>query len=123
MHSKVKMKKYIFSLMILSLAGCSFFGAGGNIIENPGCREPLVIIYGASWCLPCTEAAAYVRSHNYCLLKKDVERDDGAKDEIKKRMKAKGMEYGSLPVIDIDGELRVGYSAADLGAAIERHKK
>jgi glutaredoxin len=115
--------KSIFYIIFMSFSGCIFSNTGSNIIENPGCKEPLIIIYGADFCHPCEEAAEYVRAHNYCLLKKDVEKDSAAKDEIKKRMNAKGMEYGSLPVIDIDGELRVGYSAEDLGATIERHKK
>jgi glutaredoxin len=114
--------KYILSFVFILLTGCLFSNKASNTVENPGCHPPLIVIYTTSWCHSCKDAADYVRANNYCLIEKNVDEFDDAKREVKKVLANKGMEYGSFPVIDVDGDLRIGFSEKDLQSAIDRYK-
>src|SRR6185437_7417159 len=56
--------------------------ARGAASVLPGNVAPSVIIYGASWCGPCHQAADYLKSHNVKYVLKDIEADSGAQEEM-----------------------------------------
>lgn len=80
-----------------------------------------VIIYGASWCGACHEAAAYLKKRGISFVEKDVEADPEAGREMQKKLARAGMSGGSIPVIDVRGTVLVGFSAKAIEDAMARH--
>ena len=79
-----------------------------------------VIIYGASWCGPCHQAADYLKSKRVPYVMKDVEETPGAAAEMREKLARVGRHGGSIPVIDVRGQILVGFSAAAIDAALAR---
>jgi glutaredoxin len=77
----------------------------------PGDQKPNVIIYGASWCGPCHQAAAFFKQRGVPFVEKDIEADSGAAREMHAKLDKAGMRGGSIPVIDVRGKLFVGFDA------------
>ena len=77
-----------------------------------------VIIYGASWCGPCHQAAAYLRQKNVPFVLKDIEKDPAAAKEMQGKLTRAGMHGGSIPVIDVHGKLMVGFNAQEIDQAL-----
>jgi glutaredoxin len=79
----------------------------------------LAIIYGASWCKPCHDAEAYLRSHGANVIKKDIEENEAAATEMKQKLARAGMGGASIPVIDIMGRILIGFSPPALDRALD----
>ena len=95
----------------------------GNVLTPQGAASvapadsrPPVIIYGASWCGPCHQAAAFFKQRGVAFIEKDIERDGGAAREMHAKLASAGMRGGSIPVIDVRGKLMVGFDPG----AVER---
>ena len=92
--------------------------------STPGERAPsgglTVIIYGASWCHPCHEAEAYLKSKGIAVVMKDIEETPGAATEMRQKLERSGQHGGSIPVIDVNGQILVGYSSGALDRALAR---
>lgn len=73
-------------------------------------RRPLVIVYGAQWCGPCHEAAAYLRKKGITFVEKDIERDKAAQREMQTKLTQAGLHAGSIPVLDVGGKMLVGFN-------------
>jgi glutaredoxin len=94
-------------------------GAPGASLPDPsGAARPTVIIYGASWCGPCHQAADYLRKKGVNYVLKDIEEDANAGREMRAKLAKAGMRAGSIPVIDVRGKLLVGFSAESLDEAL-----
>lgn len=65
---------------------------------------PKVTIYTTPTCVFCKMTKAFFKEHSVVYEEKDVSTDATARDE----MIAKSNQMG-VPVIDIDGELTVGF--------------
>lgn len=65
---------------------------------------PKVIIYTTPTCVYCKMTKAFFRENNISYEEKDVSTDAAAREE----MVAKSNQMG-VPVIDIDGELTIGF--------------
>ncbi len=91
-------------------------------MPGPGTEQgsSTVIIYGASWCGPCHQAADYLKSKGVPYVLKDVEQMPGAAAEMQQKLARIGRHGGSIPVIDVHGQILVGFSAAALDAALLR---
>jgi len=85
----------------------------------PGAERPTVIIYGASWCGPCHQAAAYLKAHHVQFVEKDIESDSGAAREMHAKLEAAGMRGGSIPIIDVKGKLMVGFDERAMDRALK----
>jgi glutaredoxin len=85
----------------------------------PSNAEPGVIIYGASWCGPCHQAADYLKSQNVAYVLKDIEEDRGAAREMRTKLEAAGMRGGSIPVIDVHGKILIGFDAGQINRALK----
>ena len=92
--------------------------------EGPGAvaqvGEVHAIIYGASWCNPCHQAEALLKSLGVKVVKKDIEESDDAQREMQEKLARAHRRGGSIPVIDVAGELFVGFSEGALRAAVAR---
>lgn len=96
---------------------------------SPGADKPpppqgqgqfTVIIYGASWCGPCHEAADYFRKKGVAYVMKDIEETPGAAAEMRDKLKRAGRSGSSIPVIDVRGQIIVGYSPQALDRALAK---
>jgi glutaredoxin len=96
-------------------------GQGGPGTPGQGSAERIVaIIYGASWCKPCHDAAAYLRQRGITVIEKDIEQNQLAASEMRGKLQKAGMPpSSSIPIIDIMGKLMVGFSANALDRAIQ----
>lgn len=94
--------------------------------NGPGDKAPsgglTVIIYGASWCHPCHEAQDYLKSKGIAVIMKDIEESPGAAAEMRQKLTRSGQHGGSIPVIDVNGQILVGYSSGALDRALARAK-
>ncbi len=69
-----------------------------------------VIIYGASWCGACKQAAQYFTRKGVPFVEKDIEREPSARSEMLAKAKAQGVNTGGIPVIDVRGTLLGGFN-------------
>lgn len=105
-------------------------GDGGDLELPPTARaptgmpdpsgnvRPAVIVYGASWCGACHQAAAYLRKKGVAFVEKDVEEDANAAREMRAKLAKAGMHSGSIPVLDVRGKIIVGFSAPQVDDAL-----
>ena len=84
----------------------------------PVATRPAVIIYGASWCGPCHQAAAYLKQRGVAFVEKDIEQDGSAAREMHAKLASAGMRGGSIPVIDVRGKLMVGFDQGAVDRAL-----
>ncbi len=95
--------------------GLELGGGGGG--GDPNAR-PAVIIYGAEWCGPCHQAAAYLRNKGVPFVEKNVEADSNAGKEMRAKLAKNGLHGGSIPVLDVRGKILVGFSASAVDEAL-----
>ena len=77
-----------------------------------------VIIYGAEWCGACHDAARYLRQKGIAYVEKDIEKDAEAAREMQQKLAKNGLRAGSIPVIDVRGNVMVGFNAAEIDGAL-----
>ena len=77
-----------------------------------------VIVYGASWCSACHQAAAYLTSRHVAFVEKDIEQDAAAAQEMREKAQRAGVATGSIPILDVRGHVMVGFSAAAIDRAL-----
>jgi glutaredoxin len=81
--------------------------------------DVVAIVYGASWCGPCHQAQKYLKSRGVKVIFKDVDESPVAQRELRDKLTRASMPpTSSIPVIDIGGQLLVGFSASALDHAI-----
>lgn len=72
-----------------------------------------VIIYTTPTCVYCKMAKAFFKENNIAYEEKDVVRDAAARDEMIEKTHQKG-----VPVIDIDGQIVIGFDKESLSALL-----
>jgi glutaredoxin len=77
-----------------------------------------VIIYGASWCGPCHQAKAFLKKKNVPFRERDIEDDPSAQREMQEKLRKHGLRAGSIPVLDVEGKIMVGYDEGSLARAL-----
>ena len=94
--------------------------APGN---TPAAKAPatgiVVIIYGADWCKPCHDAERYLKQRGATVIKKNIDDNEVAAAEMQQKLARAGRSGASIPVIDIMGQIQVGFSPAALEQALE----
>lgn len=80
----------------------------------------VVVIYGAEWCKPCHQAADYLKSKGIAYVQKDIDESREAAVEMREKLEKAGRRGGSIPVIDVRGQILVGYSRSELDRAIAK---
>jgi len=77
-----------------------------------------VVVYGAEWCGACHEAMAYLKRRRVPAVEKDIEKDPAADAEMRAKLARAGVRGGSIPVIDVNGKILIGFEAHALDAAV-----
>jgi len=90
--------------------------APGETLDETGDggTEKRVIVYGTSWCGACKAAQAYLRGHHIPFVEKDIEKDRAAEAELERKAQRAGLKLGGVPVIDVAGQLTMGYDPGTL---------
>lgn len=78
----------------------------------------VAIIYGADWCKPCHDAERYLKQRGATVVKKDIDENEVAAQEMHKKLARVGKSGASIPVIDVMGQILVGFSPAALEQAL-----
>ncbi|HVY26361.1 MAG TPA: glutaredoxin domain-containing protein [Polyangiaceae bacterium] len=78
----------------------------------------VAIIYGADWCKPCHDAERYLKQRGATVIKKNIDDNEVAAEEMQKKLARVGRSGASIPVIDIMGQIQVGFSPAALEQAL-----
>jgi glutaredoxin len=91
--------------------------ASGGVAGDVAGR-PAVIIYGASWCGPCHQAAAYLKQKGVAFVEHDIEQDSSKQREMQAKLAKAGMRGGSIPVLDVRGRILVGFDARAVEQAL-----
>ena len=73
-----------------------------------------VVVYKTAWCGVCKKLEAYLKRKGVAYEAKDIEEDPEAAAELRAKAKGKGINTSSVPVIDVGGELIVGFDRARL---------
>jgi len=95
-------------------------GLSSEVEIPPGIEPPEakptdgVIVYKTEWCGVCTKLIAYLDRKGVDYVAKDIEKDKEAAGELQAKSREKGIKTGSVPVIDVGGELMVGFDRARL---------
>jgi glutaredoxin 3 len=79
--------------------------------------DPKIIVYSATWCAFCHMAKKYFDSLGVAYTDRDVESDPTAANESVSKSGQMG-----IPVIDIDGQIIVGFDRPKIDAALKAHK-
>lgn len=81
------------------------------------------VVYGADWCKPCHDAEALLKKLGVDVVKKDIEESRAAQAEMQQKLAKAGRAGASIPVIDVNGQLFVGFEPRSLTAAVEQARK
>lgn len=73
-----------------------------------------VVVYKTAWCGVCKKVEGYLKRKGVPYEAKDIEKDPEAAAELQAKAAAQGVRTGSVPVIDVDGQLIVGFDRARL---------
>lgn len=77
----------------------------------------MVTIYSASWCAFCHAAMEYLDKLGVTYEEKDIESDRTFAEESVEKSGQMG-----IPVIDIDGDIVIGFDRPKIDSALEKHK-
>ena len=72
-----------------------------------------VTVYSAAWCPWCNKAKEWLNAHKIKYAVKDVDKDHMAAEVMVRKSGQTG-----IPVIDIDGEIVIGYDVPRLSKAL-----
>jgi glutaredoxin len=101
------------------LAAGDMGGPGAQGVKAP-VKGIVAIIYGADWCKPCHETERYLKQRGVTVIKKNIDDNEVAAEEMQKKLARVGRTGSSIPVIDIMGQIMVGFSPAALEQALEQ---
>jgi glutaredoxin len=74
-----------------------------------------ITVYGASWCPSCRQARAWLDANGMAYNELDIDRSESANRNMRRLNPA-----GTIPVIDIEGEVIVGFAPNAVDRAIRR---
>ena len=75
-----------------------------------------VIVYSTNWCAYCKMAKQYLTGKNVPVIEKNIEEDSAAHTELMAKI---GGNFRGVPVIDIAGEIVLGFDRARIDAALK----
>lgn len=78
-----------------------------------------VILYGASWCGPCHDAQSFLKARGVPFAYHDIDVEEGARQEMNRKLDRAGMRKGTIPVLDVKGRMLVGFDPTALQAALK----
>jgi glutaredoxin len=87
---------------------------GLELPELPAGLDGPIIVYKTSWCGVCKQLEAYLDRKGVEYVAKDIEKDRDAAAELAAKAKKANVPTGSVPMIDVGGELLRGFDRARL---------
>ena len=79
-----------------------------------------VVLYKTSWCGACKAAEAHLKQRGIDYDAHDIEKDPAAQKEMASKVVAAGKRPGGVPVIDVGGELMMGFDRESLDRLIDQ---
>lgn len=109
-----------FETEVLGIGRASAFELPGDLEAGDlaATREGPVIVYKTSWCGVCKQLEAYLQKKGVEYIAKDIEKDRTAAAELQAKAKQAGVPTGSVPMIDVGGELLRGFDRKRLDELI-----
>jgi glutaredoxin len=109
-----------FEIEVLGVGRASAFDlpAGLQAPDLAANREGPVIVYKTSWCGVCKQVESYLQKKGVEYIAKDIETDRAAAAELQAKAKQAGVPTGSVPMIDVGGELLRGFDRKRLDALL-----
>ena len=87
--------------------------AGGAAQADAAQSSPnTATVYGASYCEPCKLAKKALEEKGISVRFVDIYEDEDGFDELSKKLSAIGLQPGTIPVIEYDGKISIGFNAA-----------
>ena len=77
-----------------------------------------VIIYSTNWCAYCKMARQYMMGLNVPVVEKNIEEDEDAHKELMDKI---GGNFRGVPVIDISGDIILGFDRAKIDDSLKKH--
>lgn len=77
--------------------------------------EVRVVLYSTAWCPVCARARSWLHARGIPFVEHDVERDPAAAVTFR-RLSPDHV----VPVLDVEGQVIVGFDASDLRRAVDR---
>lgn len=81
-----------------------------------------VTIYTTSWCGVCAKAKSFLTQQGVRFVERDVESDRSAQAELSEKARRAGLRPSGVPVIDVYGELFLGFDEGSLRAALQKRR-
>ena len=85
-------------------------------VSAPG--QPVVTIYGTSWCGACRTARQYFSDKKIPFADKDIEADAEAARELSEKAQKAGIPTDRVPVLDVRGRLLLGFDPQRIEALL-----
>ncbi|MBN2359887.1 MAG: glutaredoxin family protein [Deltaproteobacteria bacterium] len=82
-----------------------------------------VVLYSAPWCGFCKQARAYLKGRGVPFVERDVEASAAAGRELDAKLRAAGAAGAGVPVIDVGGQLVLGFDRPRIDEALARLRK
>jgi glutaredoxin len=110
-HALESIPRDEFELEVLGIGRASAFELPGGLeaTDLAATREAPVIVYKTSWCGVCKQLESYLQKKGIEYVAKDIETDRAAAAELQAKAKQAGVPTGSVPMIDVGGELLRGF--------------
>jgi glutaredoxin len=96
-------------------------GLSSNVVLPEGLQPPEkidrtseIVVYTTAWCGVCKKLTAYLDRKGVSYVEKDIEKDKKAAAELVAKAKQAGVNASSVPVVDVRGELMVGFQRSRL---------
>lgn len=79
--------------------------------------KPTVIIYSTNWCAYCKMARQYMTGLDVPVEEKNIEEDEDAHKELMDKI---GGNFRGVPVIDINGDIILGFDRARIDDSLKK---
>ena len=79
--------------------------------------KPTVIIYSTNWCAYCKMARQYMTGLDVPVEEKNIEEDEDAHKELMDKI---GGNFRGVPVIDINGDIILGFDRAKIDDSLKK---
>lgn len=79
--------------------------------------KPTVIIYSTNWCAYCKMARQYMTGLDVPVEEKNIEEDEDAHKELMDKI---GGNFRGVPVVDINGDIILGFDRAKIDDSLKK---
>jgi glutaredoxin-like YruB-family protein len=77
--------------------------------------DATAIVYSTNWCAYCKMAKQYLTQKGVKYVEKNIEESDDDRNELMAKI---GGNFRGVPVLDINGEIILGFDRARINAAL-----